>query len=217
MGGKHGSRAVAKDWCPDWRGETCIIVGGGPSAKEVPIQEAKGKARCIVVNNGWQLAPWADILYACDERWWREYGQAVNDGDFRGLKIGGQKTSAARGVVDGTVEIVRNYDGIVIHPPGRVGWAGNSGFHAFNLALQFQVARILLVGFDMTTSNGTHWHGDHPAHMGNPRAQGAERWRIALDEAAPAAERLGVEVINCSAVSALTAYPKMSLMEALAC
>lgn len=212
MGGKPWSRAVEKDWCPDWHGETCIIVGGGPSAKEAPLEKAEGKARCIAVNNGWQLAPWADILYAHDGRWWREYGAAAEAG-FRGLRIAGPGTAA----VDGTVEVVRGYDGIVLHPPGRVGWAGNSGFHAFNLALQFNVARILLVGFDMTTANGTHWHADHPRHMGNPRANGVEGWRMKMDAAAPVALRLGVEVVNCSAVSALQAFPKMGLMEALEC
>ena len=114
------------------------------------------------------------------------------------------------------MRIVKNDDRLSL-VPGTVGWAGNGGFHALNLAAQMAPRRILLVGFDMRTDRGLHWHGPHPAGLNNPKAQSAERWRVCTDAAAGALARLGVEVINCSAVSALTAYPKMDFMEAIGC
>lgn len=102
------------------------------------------------------------------------------------------------------------------HQPGRVGWAGNGGFHMLNLVAQMRPRTILLVGFDMRVDRGVHWHGQHPAGMNNPTARNVERWRRCTDAAAPAIAALGVAVRNCTPGSALTAYPFMSFEEALA-
>lgn len=100
-------------------------------------------------------------------------------------------------------------------PAPVIGWGGNSGFQAVNLAAHFGVRRIVLVGFDMQLRTGIHWHGRHGRGLNNPTRHNVERWRRVLDQAAPALAALGVEVVNVSPVSALTAYPKMSLEEAL--
>lgn len=100
---------------------------------------------------------------------------------------------------------------------GTLGWGGNSGFHALNLAVQFGVKRIALVGFDMRCDKGLHWHGSHEKGLNNPTPGNVERWRRVTDAAAPVLAALGVSVINCSPISALTAYPKMSLSEAMEC
>lgn len=98
---------------------------------------------------------------------------------------------------------------------GHVGWGGNSGFQALNLVVQWMCKRVVLVGFDMRTDRGLHWHRDHGKGMNNPSHRNVERWRRVLDEAAPVLNALGVQVINASPVSALRAYRKMSLEEAL--
>lgn len=100
---------------------------------------------------------------------------------------------------------------------GVLGWGGNGGFHALNLAVQFGAKRIVLVGYDMRCDLGLHWHGKHPTGLNNPTPRNVERWRRVIDEAAPILAALGVTVINASPVSMLTAYPKMSLSEALEC
>lgn len=100
---------------------------------------------------------------------------------------------------------------------GTVGWAGNSGFHALNLAVQFGAAKIILLGFDMTIAHGVHWHGKHPAGMNNPNERNVARWRRCIDAAAAPIAAMGIKVINASAISALANYPKMSLQEALEC
>ena len=43
---------------------------------------------------------------------------------------------------------------------GTVGWGGNSGFQAINLALQFGAARLLLVGFDCRVDKGSKGSDD---------------------------------------------------------
>lgn len=83
------------------------------------------------------------------------------------------------------------------------------------LAVQFGAKRLLLVGFDMRVDHGLHWHGRHGAGLNNPNQQNVARWRRVIDAAAPTLQALGVTVINCSPISALENYPKMSLSEAL--
>ncbi|WP_090229681.1 hypothetical protein [Filomicrobium insigne] len=99
--------------------------------------------------------------------------------------------------------------------PATLGWGGNSGFHALNLAVQFGAKRVVLVGYDMRIDRGVHWHGRH-IRMGNPTESAIRRWRQCLDAVAPRLASLGVDVLNASPISALTAYRKCSLEEALA-
>lgn len=200
------------DWWPSWDGETCVIVASGPSAVQCPIDLVRGRARVIAINNSWRLAPWADILFACDFAWW---DHANGCPEFEGLKLTVEKRAAEKFPDVRAVNCTKPDDRFVLEPKGTVGWGGNSGFHALNLAVQFGCMRVLLVGFDMTVSYGLHWHGRHPGAMSNPTFATTERWRRALDGAAPVIAGAGVEVINCSAISALQNYPKMSLERAL--
>lgn len=157
--------------------------------------------------------PWADALYACDHYWWES---AEGCTWFRGLKYSQDEHVCARsdwGVK--RIHLVRE-DRLVSAPVGTVGWGGNSGFQALNLAWQFGAARIVMVGFDMRIDCGLHWHGPHPDGMNNPSLRRCERWRRALDNVAPTLEAAGVEVFNTSPISTLTAYPRCTLEEALA-
>lgn len=199
------------DWFPDWRGQTAVIVAGGPTAKDAPLDDMKGKCRCIAVNEGYRLAGWADVLYGCDGRWW-QVRQGVKG--FVGLKIS-QDLRAVRQFKDIRKVDVVHKDEILVERKGQIGSGGNSGFQAINLAVQFGATRIVLVGFDMRIDRGIHWHGPHPNHLNNPRATNVERWRRAIDGAAGQLMALGVIVVNASQVSELTGYPKMSLLEAV--
>jgi len=106
-------------------------------------------------------------------------------------------------------------DDLVLTPRGVVCWGGNSGMQAVNLALGFRARRLALVGFDMRVDLGLHWHGRHGGGLLNPNARATARWRERLDRQAPRLAAAGIEIINCSPVSALTAYPVMGLAEAL--
>ncbi len=100
---------------------------------------------------------------------------------------------------------------------GKTGSGGNSGFQALNLSIQWGAKRILLIGFDMTDKPGSlHWYG-HNQWRGanNPDRHNFKRWIASFENAAKQCRELGVEVINCSAVSALTCFPQMMIEEAL--
>lgn len=104
---------------------------------------------------------------------------------------------------------------MIFAPPGRVGWGGNGGFHALNLAVQFGLRHIILIGFDMTLRNGIHWHGRHGGSLANPKQASVDRWRGLLDDQAPALAAHGVDVVIGSPGSTLSRYRKLELGEAI--
>lgn len=99
---------------------------------------------------------------------------------------------------------------------GRIGWGGNSGFGAINLAAQFGASKIILVGFDMRIDLGVRWHPDHGAGSANPDEFFVDMWRKHLDAAAPDLEARAIRVINASPISVLRNYPIMPFEAALA-
>lgn len=198
------------DW-PDWSGETVVVVGTGPSVKDVSLEVARGRTRVFVIKSEYKFAPWADALYGIDTGWW-----IANRGapDFLGLKFSPSPTACRlfnlRQIkTKARAEILTKETGVV--GAGLKTGGGHSGFQAINLAVQFGAKRILLVGFDMVG-------GRRLAHEQGVAKQMSSRvaaWRKDMDDAAPQFDRLGVDVINCSAVSALTAYPKATLEQVL--
>lgn len=204
---------VKPEWWPDWVGDTCIIVAGGPTAKEQPYHLIRPEHRVIVINNAHQLVPGADILFACDLAWWRRYGATLT---FKGLRLSTDKHACKLPYGVQQVNLDRPSDKMNLVKFNTVGWGGNSGFQALNLAVQMGAKKIVLVGYDMTTVHGLHWHGSHPRGMNNPTENNVRRWCRAVDGAADDLEPLGIKVVNCSPVSALQRYEKMGLKEALA-
>src|SRR5262245_44675 len=201
-------------WWPSWEGETIAIIGSGPSAKKAGVELLQGRAKVIAINESWQLAPWADMVYGCDGTWWR-----LHDGlkKFKGIKVSQDKDACNlyKDINRIVVPDVKSND-ILMEPLGYVGAGGNSGFQCLNLAVQFRPKLILLVGFDMRIDLGEHWHPRHYPPLSNPHPNdNLPRWRAALDKAHDCIRATGAEVINCSAVSLLKAYPKMTIEEAL--
>lgn len=155
--------------------------------------------------------PEADALYGCDGNWW-ERRRGVPG--FKGLKITRDRIYAARLGLH-CIAAAPRYAGMLLDQRGLIGWGGNSGFQALNWVIQCGVRWIALVGYDMRLDLGTHWHGRHPLGLNNPSPAAVARWRSILDEESGRLCSAGIEVINCSEVSVLIAYPKMSLLAAL--
>jgi hypothetical protein len=175
--------------------------------------EAQGKARVIAINNSWRLAPWADVLYACDHRWWAHFNGVP---DFHGLKVSQDEQIERQPWGVNRVYVERNKDVLLLSKFGTIGWGGNSGFHALNLAVQFGAVKIILVGYDMRMDKGIHWHGPHPREMNNPTPGNIARWCRAVDSTAPVLDALGIDCINTCMHSSLKNFPKMPFAEALA-
>lgn len=199
-------------WWKDWRGRTAAVIGCGPSVKTSGLEHLRDKMHAIVINNAYKLAPWADILYSCDMGWWRHYEKEWRT--FGNLKLTHEALTCKHFPGLERIEIPNAAgDRLLIEQPGVIGAGGNGGFQAFNLLVQFGATRIALVGIDCTLINGAHWHGRHPVPLNNPAESNVARWRKAFNESSGIINGLGIEVINCSAVSEISAYPKMTVPE----
>lgn len=165
----------------------------------------------IVINSSWRLAPWADVLFAADLRYWQAHRGVP---EFRGRKY--RVTSATKESRFPGVEAlsIRRGHEHFIFDGDEVGDGGNSGFMATNLAIRWGGGRpIVLVGFDMDVP--AHWHGPHAGGLANPRRTSIVKWRNRFNAQATELARRGLEVYRESAASTLFAFPVLSLRDAL--
>ena len=190
-------------------------MAAGLSAASAPLDRIRGRARVVAVNRSHELVPWADALYACDGGFWARYPGARA---FPGLKFSHDEDACA--LVPDIIKVTlakvagRYVDTPVREPAGTIACGLNSGYQALNLVAQTGVRRIILVAYDM---RGKHWHPDHGRGLGNPAADSLAKWAAHFDAAAPVYASWGIEVLNASPISAITAFPKVDLEEALAC
>jgi hypothetical protein len=197
--------------CP---GGTVVCIASGPSLTTEDVEYVRGKAdRVIVVNNGYQIAPWADCLCASDLRWWHWHKGAQS---FAGLKYATSKQVGKLAKQRGWtgIEILRNTGakGLDLDPSG-VMHGLNTGYRAINVAVHFGAARILLLGYDMQQGQKQeeHWHKDHPGLSRSPYPTFVKYFTYLVEPLA----NLGIEVINCTPRSALTQWPQRPLREVL--
>ncbi len=151
----------------------------------------------MAVNETWRLAPWADALYACDPDWWAARAPSLDE--FRGLRIIG--SDSFPGCVEANVR-ADHYQ--LIWDGDEIGSGGNGAFQAMNLVLRWGAKRVVLTGVDC---QGEHWHGPHENGLRNPRQKTFDKWIAGFNNAARDLKRMKIEVVNCSRVTALTAFP----------
>jgi hypothetical protein len=181
----------------------------------------RGKCRVIAVNNQGidtesngelvpALAPWADILFAADAKWWRCYHK-------RALAFEGRKVTVKPTLPWPEIYCLKqSIDHATFDPrPTHLVSGGNSGYMAIHLAVHLGVTRILLLGFDMKEGRNQrrHWFGNHPAKLnsrGNFRG-----WLRALEKFAKVLNHMHVEVLNCTPDSAVKCFRSVPLEVAL--
>ena len=200
-----------------WANETVVLVGGGPSARDVDLSVVRGKARVIAVNNAWELAPWCDVLFFADSRWWRWYGEKIP------LDFSGRIITVAKGHpgCPRFLRMRRDYAEVMEHKQvpklarsTNALWGNDSGMMAINLAFHFGASRLILIGYDMDFKAGqSHWFGDHPtpSHLEHYVNQFAPTYQPIVREMGT----LGIEVLRATP-SRLDFIPQMPLMDALA-
>lgn len=191
-----------------------VCLGTGPSLTPDDVEACRGHS-VIAVNNTYQLAPWAEALYACDAQWWGWHGGAPS---FAGLKYAMEPRQHATGGASHAkfkgVTVLRNTgdDGLEFEPYGlRTG--KNSGYQAINLAVHFGAKRIVLLGYDMGAQGGKdHYFGAHPSGQKPPYHIFLKKFETIVEPL----KQAGVEVINCSRATALKCFPRRPLADVLA-
>lgn len=162
----------------------------------------------IVVNDNYRLAPWADVLYACDAEWWDHH---------KGVRsfAGERWTQSRRAAQQYGLHWVESKAarGLSRYGP-EIHQGGNSGYQALNLAAQWGADPIVLLGYDMQTQGDKrHWFGDHPGALN--KSSGYPVWVRAYNDAAADLSAWGVRAYNCTRETALTCFPRKSLSEVL--
>ncbi len=206
---------------PIWRGQTVVVAATGPSLAAADLALAReAGVRTIVVNDAWRLAPWADILYGADARWWNHYkGVMAFEGErYIPFRIAPEWSSArewqAAADMWGLRQIGSRLAAGVSLDPQLIHEGGNGGFQAMNLAVLHGAKRIVLTGFDMGHHDGlTHFFGDHPKTMQTNSP--FEMFIGFFESAVEPLKQAGVEVINSSRRSRLECFPYLPMERAL--
>jgi len=194
-----------------WEGKTAVVMASGQSLTAEAADAVRHLPR-VVTNATYRRAPDAEVIYAADTAFWRhkDYADVY---DCPGFKVSCEQI---RGVYPNTppgVLILRHAGAHgFVDDPTMVRTGSNSGYAAIHIAALAGAKRILLLGLDLT---GGHWHGSHPHGLNNPRPYSFTRWIRYFNGLAPHLKDRGIEVLNCSPISALTCFPKVALEEIL--
>lgn len=191
--------------CPD--NGTVVCIGSGPSLTAQDVDLCRGRGLVIAINDAVRLAPFADVLWACDRKWWQAHPETDV---FPGLKYSLQFVPGREDVL----KLKNTGDrGLELEPTG-VRTGKNSGYQAVNCAVHLGATRILLLGYDMQpdAKGRTHFCRTDPR-------QGVPEFSMFINLFASIVEPLkahGVQVVNCTPGSALPWFLRQSLAEALA-
>lgn len=197
---------------PLWQGETVFVIAGGPSVAELDLETIRGR-KVIAVNSSYERAPFAQFIFFGDGRWHEDHKDNLES-------FAGRLVTVSNMPTDPRILKLKRFK-----PSGGLGFAESNDTlasqrtslqGAMNLAAHLGAKRIVLLGADMArAANGRSHH--HKPHRWTNRP-GNVTWDEQLPHlkwiVTPLARR-GIEVVNCSLVSRITWWPKMSLSEFL--
>lgn len=179
-----------------WAGETVVCIASGPSLTVEDCQLVREAGlRTMAANDTWRRAPFADVLYALDPGWWEQH--------IHEITVPAERWTASVGAA-------RQFD---LHLHLARSGAYNTGARMIELAAELGAARVLLLGFDCSIEDGTHWHGDH-TRTGNPDAKAVAHWHEQFGAVARAVGE-STKVVNCSRKTTLTCFPRNDLQREL--
>lgn len=162
---------------------TFVCIGSGPSLTPEDCNHARlSGCFAIAVNSSIKAAPWAQAMYAMDSDWWSKNAREAFS--FKGARFSSRSIPGVK-----KVQIDQK----------------SSGAGAISLAIHLGAKKIVLIGYDCSVKNGTHWHGDHEATK-NPNEAKCDKWQDQMLELADQAKEAGVDIVNCSRHTELKAF-----------
>jgi hypothetical protein len=203
-----------------WPHSKVVIIASGPSLTKEDCslvqQWRNGKdRRVIVINSSYRLAPWADVLFGSDHRWWNEYYKRVAQ-EFAGQLWTQQQGWKPYDMANcPLLRVVQSEAKPGLNQrAGFINQGKNSGYMAIGLAYQAGADEIILLGFDMREEGGRkHWHGDHPQGLNS--FTDFRVWIREFDQLSKGLKEVGVRVFNATRHSDLKAFPRVALEDAL--
>lgn len=211
-----------------WPGETVVCLGGGSSLTAEDAEFCRDKAHVIAIKEAGccripgfdPVAPWADVLYAADEKYWRFVQGAP---EFAGLKYSIQQDAHEQPTLRRPIaEWARHWpdlrvlrdtgvEGLETDPTG-LKTGHNSGYQAIGLAVHLGAKKIVLLGYDMWRgpSGRQNWFGPHPTHLQSQFELFLNKYLTLVE---PLKQR-GIAVVNASRFTMMGAFPRVPLEDA---
>jgi hypothetical protein len=160
-----------------WVGQPCFVIAGGPSLIDFDFERLRGKGHIIAINRAFEYAPWADILFFMDNKFYRmchEGERYLKWQAFKGYKV--------------FLDLMgRKYEDCYhVRSLGRVGLShaiskglyhgNNSGVGALNLALVLKARPVYLLGYDCRfEENRSHFHSGYGPRANESTVKGFVR------------------------------------------
>lgn len=198
------------DYCipePIWKGQDAYIIGGGPSLTEFSWERLR-RLNTVGCNDAYILG--IELCKVCvfgDSKWFFHHSESLQayEGDLYGA-LNSKKTKLL-----GKVKPLKRY-AKGLHADG-VGWNGNTGMVALNLAILLGAVRIYLLGFDMKrTAEQSNWHPNNldknPDTVYHKFLDWSKYVRTDWDNKFPL-----IDIINVTDDSALDLFPKIPTKE----
>lgn len=194
-----------------WPKRPLVVVGSGESLtakhiRHVAMRRADNACYVAAINDAiyplWGVADW---LHGCDFKWWQWHIQRVQH----------LPHSVLRTTLDETVP--PGWDATRLRPLGERGYTdmlgeiyhgSNGGYQMVHAAIQCRL-NVVMLGIDCRGTQ--HFFGDHPDRISPDWAPIAMMFH---DLVLPALAH-GVSVRNASPGSAVDAFPRVDLEEAL--
>lgn len=204
-------------WVPPplWEGQPCYVIGGGPSLRSFPFGSLSGEfvLGCnMAYLLGVDIVPitlFGDASFLVHNRTGLE--SYVQEGGWVVTNSSRLKKSIPRWLR----MMKKSLKGLA---KDGLGWNGNTGSSAINLALILGANPIYLLGYDMGVDRGgrSNYHDHYRAHKVHPRTY--PRFLKGMTMVVRDLPRLfpGRQVINLEdGTSRLECFPKESLKEHL--
>lgn len=198
-------------------GGTVFCLATGPSLTSFDVDAVRGHGTVIAVNDAHQLAPWADVLYSSDRYWWNYYrGVPGFKGVRATIEFSPGRYAKELAKVAPAMFFLKNtgHQGVETNPAGIRTCGQNSGGAAVNVAVHLGAKRIVLLGYDCgVPGSKRHFFGDHPRPLN--QISPFPTWRTAFEQMRAPLDALGIEVVNCSRSTSITAFRCAPLAEVL--
>lgn len=206
-------------------------------------QKSDGQYRVLGINKAYQLGNWVDVVYLGDEKFYNIHRKKMIQ-KCSGLLVS-TVTKCERDRYMKLLGKNRSKRHGISTKQNAICWNKNSGCAGINLAYLLGAKRIVLLGFDMSPQPdpeplpeykggkskknraskplATHWHEGYPEfgrpsrdETGNPPAKlPYHRYLKVISAIAKDAERLGIEIIDCSLNGEIKAWPKRPIEDVI--
>ncbi len=190
----------------EWVGDRCFILCNGESIRAQRSLIPRLKGRIIAIKEAVRLRPDADVLFVAAER-----KVDIVPGLlplFRGqYVVARNKVPASYPAYVKRVSRTKDHSRLCELRDHVCGY--DCGTSAINLAYHFGVAEIILLGMDMRGNRWCNGEFEHP--MPRIPADHHARHASVLPAIAADAKRKGIRIVNCSPISAVTAFERQPL------